>query len=421
MNRELAMKVANAVLYEGYMLYPYRPSAIKNRQRWSFGILYPPAYHEVGAGTERAQMHSECLVKATGPILSPKEGEEDGAPTIHLQLRFLQLAGGTGEGGSERSFDCEVPLAASDEQKFRFLFASDGASPREPGVTGSIAVTAAPLSSQLVKVSVDVSNTTWLAGDPRDRDSALLTSLLSAHTILSVTGGEFVSLLEPPDELRQAASECKNVGNLPVLVGAEGERDMMLCSPILLYDYPQIAPESAGDFFDGTEMDEMLTLRVMTLTDEEKSQMRAGDDRVRQLLERTEASAREQLMRTHGTIREMRPAPGGDPVIDLWNPDMPENAPPASVTVFGVEVRPGDRVRLWPQKSADIMDMAMKGKVAIVEAIERDYDNQVHLAVVLEDDPGRDLGMLRQPGHRFFFSPEEVEPLALNSEVSHER
>ena len=99
----------------------------------------------------------------------------------------------------------------------------------------------------------------------------------------------------------------------------------------------------------------------------------------------------------------------------------PESARLESVTVFGVEVRAGDRVRLWPQKSADIMDMALKGKVAIVEAIESDFDDHVHLAVVLEDDPGRDLGMLRQPGHRFFFSPEEVEPLGLNGELSHER
>ncbi len=103
-----------------------------------------------------------------------------------------------------------------------------------------------------------------------------------------------------------------------------------------------------------------------------------------------------------------------------WNPEL-DNTPLESITVFGVEVKTGDRVRLWPQKSADIMDMALKGKVAIVEAIERDFDDHIHLAVVLEDDPGRDLGMLRQPGHRFFFSPEEIEPLTLNNEVSHER
>lgn len=90
------------------------------------------------------------------------------------------------------------------------------------------------------------------------------------------------------------------------------------------------------------------------------------------------------------------------------------------VTIFGVPVKAGDRVRLWPQKSADIMDIALKGKVAIIEAIECDFDDQVHLAVVLEDDPGRDLGMLRQPGHRFFFSTAEVEPMELNGEVAHE-
>lgn len=106
--------------------------------------------------------------------------------------------------------------------------------------------------------------------------------------------------------------------------------------------------------------------------------------------------------------------------MTAWNPEL-DNRPLESITVFGVEVRTGDRVRLWPQKSADIMDIALKGKVAIVEAIERDLDDHIHLAVVLEDDPGRDLGMLRQPGHRFFFSPEEIEPLTLNDEASHER
>jgi len=103
-----------------------------------------------------------------------------------------------------------------------------------------------------------------------------------------------------------------------------------------------------------------------------------------------------------------------------WNEEQDKKRV-ESIIVFGVEVRPGDRVRLWPQKSADIMDMALKGKVAVVEAIECDLDEQIHLAVVIEDDPGRDLGLLRQPGHRFFFSPEEIEPLALNREATHER
>ena len=103
-----------------------------------------------------------------------------------------------------------------------------------------------------------------------------------------------------------------------------------------------------------------------------------------------------------------------------WNLEA-DHTPVESITVFGVCLKRGDSVRLWPQKSADIIDMALKGKVAVIEGIERDFDDNTHVAVVLEDDPGRDLGMLRQPGHRFFFSPEELEPISLNSEVSHER
>jgi hypothetical protein len=163
------------------------------------------------------------------------------------------------------------------------------------------------LGDDVLKLTLEISNTSALSADPGDRNSALLRSLLSAHTILNVSGGEFISLLDPPNDLRQAARTCNNIGNFPVLAGNDGERDMMLCSPIVLYDYPQIAPESAGDFYDATEMDEMLTLRVMTLTDAEKAEMRLADDHARNLLERTQANAREQLMRTHGTIRSMRP------------------------------------------------------------------------------------------------------------------
>jgi hypothetical protein len=93
-----------------------------------------------------------------------------------------------------------------------------------------------------------------------------------------------------------------------------------------------------------------------------------------------------------------------------WNPFAEEKAPPESVTVFGVELRVGDRVRLWPQKTADIMDLTLTGKVAIIEAIEQDFEDKVQFAVVLDDDPGREFGMMRQPGHRFFFGAEEVEP-----------
>lgn len=102
-----------------------------------------------------------------------------------------------------------------------------------------------------------------------------------------------------------------------------------------------------------------------------------------------------------------------DDIIGAWNPFEEDKVPPESVRVFGVELRVGDRVRLWPLKQADIMDMALRGKVAVVEAIEQDFEDNVQLAVVLDDDPGREFGMMRQPGHRFFFAVDEVEPYGL--------
>jgi hypothetical protein len=312
------------VLYEGYMLYPYRRSAIKNRQRWSFGILYPPQYSEVGSGTERSILHSECLIKI------------EGAAKLDVQLRFLHLLSRevaevpkarlveSWDEGAERSAELEWDPVAAPQQKVEFRFAgSDGqetlldsagnvsgfVNRTQHELTGFVAVSSENISESVLKLTLEAGNTTGLPPNAHDRDSALLRSLLSAHIILTATGSEFVSLLDPPEELRKPAANCKNIGNFPVLLGDQekGQRDMLLCSPIILYDYPQVAPESAGDFYDATEMDEMLTLRVMTLTDEEKREMASSDDRARMLLERTEQTAREQLSRTHGAIRSLRP------------------------------------------------------------------------------------------------------------------
>lgn len=332
MNRELVRRVADSVLYEGYALYPYRPSAMKNRQRWSFGILYPPAYAEVTRATERSRMHSECLV------------EGNAHASIQIELRFLHLQGRqvfqrtedeykivpslstddrlfeSGDEGNKRSAIFDFPVYAGGRT---FDFSFGGINQDDPlcnsagevigkishlqqELRGTVGLAAEAFRQDVWKLTIDVDNRTPLADDPHDRGAALLGSLLSAQLILTATGAQFVSLLDPPGDLKHAATACRNVGNFPVLLGPEGEHEMLLCSPILLYDYPQVAPESAGDFYDSTEMEEMLTLRVMTLTEEEKSQMRLTGDHARNLLERTEATAREQLVRTHGTIRELR-------------------------------------------------------------------------------------------------------------------
>jgi hypothetical protein len=328
----MAQKVANAILYEGYMLYPYRPSALKNRERWSFGILYPPAYAEVQSGTERSHMHTECLLQAADHA------------NLRIELRFLHLLArrvfrvindqqepGTSisiDGQLYESWDEAVERAAEFDtaigaapQTFEFIFSASAST--EPltdaqgkilasidriqhELRGTIAVASTLIRDQLWKLSIDVSNQTEFTGDSCDRDSSLLHSLLSAHTMLTAEGSAFFSLLDPPESLQEEARGCVNVGNFPVLVGTESERDMLLCSPIVLYDYPQIASQSAGDFYDATEIDEMLTLRVMTLSDQEKEEMRHAGDRTRALLERTEQTAREQLERTHGLMRNLR-------------------------------------------------------------------------------------------------------------------
>ncbi len=90
---------------------------------------------------------------------------------------------------------------------------------------------------------------------------------------------------------------------------------------------------------------------------------------------------------------------------------LEDKSPIESVEIAGVTVRPGDRVRLRPRKGGDVLDIALAGQTAAIEAIEQDYEGKIHACVVLDDDPGRDLGLLRQPGHRFFFDVEEVEPL----------
>jgi hypothetical protein len=280
-NRQLAEQVANAILYEGYMLYPYRSSAIKNQQRWTFGTLYPPQFPGVREGTEHSLIHSECLLQTRGQA------------NLHIQLRFLQFA--SANECTERSSELDVDPAAQPKS-FTFQFDE---------IEGCVSIASEPLSNNILRLTIEGANTTPLPLGA-DRDSALCRSLFSAHMLLSVQNAEFISLFDPPAEFAEAASFCKNIGNFPVLIGNQNERDMLLCSPILLYDYPQVAPESAGDFFDATEMDEMLTLRIMTLTAEEKNEMRTNNH-ARNLLLRTEQTAREQLMKTHGTIRAIRP------------------------------------------------------------------------------------------------------------------
>jgi len=348
MNFELVEKIANAVLYEGYLLYPYRPSSVKNRQRFNFGVLTPQAYSEAQRGAENWSMQTQCLVlgnqhttfdvkarflhlvmREVGELIGPlTEWREGAAP----EFRF---AGSLEVGGQlfrpwqeavEREANAQgLKLDELITQPRRLTFTFPAKQEIEPlreasgqvvgvivrqqqSIAGVIEIAAEQFGEHLRRVTVRILNLTPFENAARkNREEALLYSLASAHTILGARDGEFVSLLDPPEEFKEAAAACSNVGTWPVLVGAEGERDLMLSSPIILYDYPQIAPESAGDLFDGTEIDEILTLRIMTLTEEEKREMRGTDGRAKQILDRTETLPAEQLMKLHGALRGLRP------------------------------------------------------------------------------------------------------------------
>jgi len=285
MSLDQVEKIANAVLYEGYMLYPYRPSSVKNRQRFNFGVLHPRGY-------DVSTMRTECVILG------------DSATTVDVKMRCLQLAERDNwhEGHEREVTAAGFTLGQVSTHLHPFLF-DEG--PGAEKIRGELELQSAQLSAGVYKFAVEtrncvLSNTAWT------RDQALLRSLISVHTILHVSGGQFVSLLDPPEALRQAASACGNVGTWPVLVGEDGQTDTLLSAPIILYDYPQIAPESLGDLFDGTEIDEILALRILTMTEAEKSEVRNSDDRARRILERTEMLPPEHFQKLHGALRGMK-------------------------------------------------------------------------------------------------------------------
>jgi hypothetical protein len=345
--------IANAILYEGYMLYPYRSSSVKNRQRWNFGVVYPKTYGELPNGTDNWFMQTECVATASafaqlrikvrflqavgrmiGELKAPVDdwpisAEHRDVPDFQI-VETLQVGGRilqTWQEAIEREIvvpsfrlsesDCahrSAELMFPAGKEFEPVRGADGRIAAvivrtKKALAGHVDVAVARVGEKQFKITVRISNVSPAKNtNSTSRDEALMQSLLSAHTILTIDSGEFVSLLDPPASLKEIVSGCNNIGTWPVLAGDEGERDGMLSSPIILYDYPQIAPESPGNLFDGTEIDEILALRILTLTEGEKQEMRGADERARQILERTESMPAEHFMKLHGVLRGLRPA-----------------------------------------------------------------------------------------------------------------
>ncbi len=453
--------IADAVLYEGYLLYPYRASSSKNQSRWQFGVLGPP--NATGASfAEDPDLELQCLLEAVD------QPGAQGPAAVRVRLRFLQLQARSVEvltddgpvpvgelvvdGVSllswEEAVECELPVPAYDLT--RALAGADGpvvesvvevpggesveqVTNRTGSVAGRIVRRRASLRAVVrvgaatdggfVRLTVSVENTHPDA--TATKDDALRLSLIGAHVLVEAGGPtRFVSLLEPPAAAAAAADRCRQRRCYPVLVGEPGDTDVVLGSPIILYDYPEIAAESAGALFDSTEIDEILTLRVMTMTEQEKSEARATDPRAAEIIDRCDQMSTETLQQLHGTLRDPhgrvpRVLTGDQdavPVVDTggapwWDPAADESVQPEldSVLIDGVRVAKGSLVRVHPSRRADAQDLFFADQVARVTAVLSDVDGGTHVALVLVDDPAADLHDWY--GRYLYFAPDELEPL----------
>jgi hypothetical protein len=358
--------IARAILYEGYLLYPYRTSSLKNRQPCAFGSLYPQPYAEATGDIEPWSMQIECLVQG------------DGASVLQGVVRFLQFR-------DQNADEREVLLAEIElgtlAQRMRTIDFSYGSPERL--LEGVVALSAERVTPVVFRIRARIENRTPAGTSDH--------AMFSTHTILGVRGGRFLSLIDPPEEARPFVDACQNRGAWPVLVGNRALQNLVLAAPIILYDFPEIAPESPGNLFDGTEIDELLTLRILTLSDAEKQTIRCHES-TRALLERTESLANDQMLALHGKLRS-------------WS------VPPDAVD-HGLG--PGDRVLVRPRGRADVLDLALDGKSATIVSVEQDLEGRVYYSLAMDDDPGHDLGIAGKPGHRFYFRRDELELVISN-------
>jgi hypothetical protein len=478
-----ARRVADAILYEGYLLYPYRQSSQKNQVRFQFGVLMPPPYSVIDPH-ESAASQTECLL----------ECDDDGQVTV--MARFLQfqdriVQGISPENGelhevgalyvdgseyttwneaAEREQHLTVAVGAllDQDQALEFTIpAGEAAEPiadatgrpagrlvrRWAALDGIITLHAERVAGpyRALRLRVRLENRSQ-PGPLATRDDGLRTALIAAHLLIGAPGGRFLSMTDPPEWAAAAVAQCENTGTWPVLAGPEECGDLLLSSPVILYDHPEVAAESAGDLFDATEIDEILTLRTLALTDAEKREARSTDSRAADLLDRLDHLPPEMLDRMHGAIRYLRSVPGqaaysgggppgreppgggpagaapagdgragaapGEPPVfttpdtPWWDPGADRSVSPDTdhVVVAGVRVARGSRVVMRPgSRRADAQDIFLAGREATVEAVLHDVDGQVHLAVTAADDPAADLQASH--GRFLYFAPDEVEPV----------
>jgi hypothetical protein len=353
-------ELVDTLLWEGHQLYPYTPSATKNATPTPFGIVYPPAY-AAGSPHTFDRLKLQCIAVDTDSF---------SASVVWLQA------------GEERRIEITPEQA---EVPFGF-----------GPVAGRVTMTREDFGG-LMRVTVAVENATEVA-DGLTRTEALEHSLLSTHVVVRcATGGRFMSPIAPPDDAATAVMTCANVNTYPVL--ATPGDDAILGAAIILPDHPEIAPESRGSLFDSTEIEEALLLHVLALTDGERAELAGADPAVKAMIERAVKATPADIMALHGRVTVTDPAPKTEADSDVRGEE--------DVVVDGRTFSRGGQVVLRPEANRNAQDHLLDGRSATIERIYIDYDDQVHLCVTVDDDPGQDI--MRDIGRYLYFKPTEVE------------
>lgn len=359
-------RLVEALLWEGYALYPYTPGATKNATPTPFGIVYPAAYAAECAGAfDHARL--ECLAE-----LAP-------GASLTATLRYL-MPTGERHGAQERRIELG-PVAPGERVSAEF-----------PG--GRFTIRSEPSSAAgRTRIRACVHNTAAVDRG-LDRAAVLARSLISTHIVLRTSAGRFISPLE---------SGCESVNTFPVLATAQD--DAVIGATIVLPDHPQIAPESRGGLFDSTEIEEALLLHVHALSDAEREQIEGQDPAVRAMVARAAAATPEEIMALHGRVTVRDPQTDEPPVEPpgLADPQAGEQR----AQVGGIVFHQGANVVIRPGPDADLHARMLAGRTATIERIFTDYDGRTHLGVTIDDDPGQEL--MRETGRYLFFFAEEVE------------
>ncbi|TFE67522.1 hypothetical protein [Methylacidiphilum caldifontis] len=415
MNLDQARQLARTLLYEGYILWPYHPKALKNNPstRFQFGVLMPKS-NEHSLHYETSSTFSYLF------FIAPHTS------TLEIWLRFLQLQKRIVEEKRdgdylpvEKLFFSNKWFVSWDEAIEHELFYSFSLEQLKnnqeiflevPGKTqiedypfGRILRQTETLKAHIklnctekesitvFSIQLENTNQSRNASEAYSRELLLKRAFLSTHFIFKLQPGQFISQQDPPPFLQPLIHSFNFQGGLwPILLS----NNLVIASPIIIEDYPQIAPESQGDDFDSTEIEELLALSTLGLSTEEKELAEATDPKVQQIFKRWNESQLDSLVRLHGVIRKMR--------------RIPEN-PLKSITIEQKTLSIGQQVKLHPKGRADIADMFYKEKIALVEEIRQDEDGKIHIGVILVDDPASEL--LQWQGRFYYFSPEEIEPL----------